>query len=63
MLFLGTYFAKTNTHAVNAIGYNFRCEIDYDFFAAIMPLSAVFINIFDNNEYYPRISVTELLNT
>ena len=30
--------------------YNFRCEIDYDdFLAAIMPLSAAFINIFDNN--------------
>jgi len=25
-----------------------------------MPLSAVFINIFDNNEYYPRISVTRV---
>ena len=30
--------------------YNFRCEIDYDdFLAAILPLSAAFINIFDNN--------------
>jgi len=30
--------------------YSFRCEIDYDFFwAAIMPLLAAFINIFDTN--------------
>jgi len=29
--------------------YSFRCEIDYEFLAAIMPLSAAFINIFDNN--------------
>ena len=29
--------------------YSFRCEIDYDFLAAIMPLSAAFINIFDTN--------------
>jgi len=48
MLFLCSYFAKTNRPVVNAM--QFHCKIDrLIFLAATMPLSATFLNIFDTN--------------